>query len=48
MSGGEAFGAQFIFQVLVPLALKENKKITWIDQYAEIGLDAMTYTLEDL
>ena len=47
LAGAQAFGVQFIYDNLIPRALKENKKIVWKDEPSK-GLDAVSYTLEDI
>jgi hypothetical protein len=48
-AGAEFFGIDFIYNELLPKALKENKKIIWkdLDPYTE-GIGAMSYSLEDI
>lgn len=43
--GAQAFGMEFIYNELVPKALKENKKIVWRD---EGGIDEISYSFEEL
>lgn len=47
LAGGEFFGVHYIYNELLPKALKENKKIVWKDEPSK-GLGAMSFTLEDL
>lgn len=47
MAGGQAYGAEYIINELLPKALKENKKIVWKDEF-EKGIGAMSFTLQDL
>lgn len=47
LAGGEAYGYTFIFNELLPQALKENKKIVWKTE-PEKGIGAMSYTLQDI
>ena len=47
LAGSQFFGADFIYNELLPKALKENKKIVWKDEPSK-GLGVMSYSLEDI
>lgn len=47
LSGSQFFGIDFIYNELLPQAIKENKKIVWKNEPTK-GLGGMSFSLQNI